>query len=127
MFFANALLFSQIDTCICERLMYSTKEIFETVIDSVIIRPECNGQPPIHQAVKRRVLKTTGGGRLIQYPCNCKEKKAWKPKEELIPAEYLTITVYDCYGKSKKQPVMVKSESKVVHWNYPPELKKRNN
>ena len=124
MFFANAFLFAQIDTCICERLM-PCETLYETVTETVMIRPECNGQPPIYQKIERQVIKTGCCGRVIQYPCDCKEKKAWKWKEEEIPAEYITITVYDCYGKSKKQSVMVKSARKVVNWNYPLELKKR--
>ena len=128
MFFANVFLFGQIDTCICERLSTNDcKDNFETVTEMIMIRPECNGKPAVYQKIERRVVKMPCDQRIIQYPCDCKEKKAWKPKEETIPAEYITITVYDCYGKTQKQPVRVKSESKVVHWNYPPELKKRNN
>ena len=126
MFFANAFLFAQIDTCICERASTDgCKDNWETIVETIMIRPECNGKAAIYQKIERQVIKAGCCGRVAQYPCDCKEKKAWKPKEELIPAEYITITVYDCYGKSKKQPVMVKSERKVVNWNYPPELKKR--
>ena len=127
MFFANAFLFSQIDTCICERVSIDgCKDNFETVTETVMIRPECNGQPPIYQTIKKRVTKMPCCGRIIKYPCDCKEKnRAWNFKEEEIPAEYITITVYDCYGRTKKQSVMVKSERKVIKASYPPELKKR--
>ena len=124
-FFANAFLFGQIDTCICEKISIICGENLETVTETIMIRPECNGQPAIYQTIKRHVTKMPCCGRAIKYPCDCKEKKAWKWKEEEIPAEYITITVYDCYGKSKKQSVMVKSARKIVNWNYPPELKKR--
>ena len=124
MFFTNAFLFAQIDTCICERLM-PCETLYETVTETVMVRPECNGQPPIYQAIQRQVIKAPCCGRVTQYPCDCKEKQVWKPKEETISAEYIKITVYDCYGKTKKQSVMVKSERKVMIWNYPRELEKR--
>ena len=127
MFFANALLFSQIDTCICERLM-PCETLFETVTETVMIRPECNGQPPIYQKIERQVIKAGCCGRVIQYPCDCKEKKrAWNWKEEEIPAEYVTIMVYDCDGRTKKQLFMVKSARKLLKSPNIPELKKGNN
>ena len=126
MLFANAFLFSQIDTCICERVLTDCKENLETVTETIMVRPECNGKPPIYQKIERRVLKTSCCGRIIKYPCDCKEKnRAWNWKEEEIPAKYVTITVYDCDGTSKKQPVMVKGPRKILKVSYPPELKKR--
>ena len=128
MLFANAFLFSQIDTCICERVLTDCKENLETVTETIMVRPECNGKPPIYQKIERRVLKTSCCGRIIKYPCDCKEKnRAWNWREEEIPAEYITITVYDCDGKSKKELFLVQPEGKRYMPAYPPELKKGNN
>ena len=127
MFFANAILFGQIDTCICERPM-PCETLYETITETVMTRPECNGKPAIYQKIERQVIKAPCCVPVIQYPCDCKEKNRignWK--EEYIPAEYITITVYDCDGKYKKQPVMVKSERKILKFQNIPELKKRNN
>ena len=74
MFFANAFLFAQIDTCICERVSIDgCKDNFETVTETVMIRPECNGQPPIYQTIKKRC--TSVAGVLIRLFCSIQNPK----------------------------------------------------
>lgn len=128
LFFCVQMLLAQVDTCICERLSGGCKDNYETITEWIMVKPECNGQKAAYQTITKKVVKYPCEQRVIQYPCDCKEKtKRYEAREEDIPAEYMTVTKYDCDGHLKTEHILVKAASKRLVYDYPPELAVKRN
>jgi hypothetical protein len=124
----HQMLSAQIDTCICGRFSddCKSKDNYELITQKFMVKPECNGQAAVYKDITKKVMKSLCCPRWIEYPCDCKEKKKRREvREELIPAENVTLLKYDCDGKITTELVQIKAESKRLIYDVVPELKRK--